>query len=233
MTCLIDGALAPQPLKRSRVPALFFCRWATLRLAATPWVAGVGLALLGLAPLLQALSPLPTPERAVAQVLLWAPPTGFLGTAVGLLLLSRSVSFLRRLDPPARWRARIGTLSIAGLCLQLPLFAGACWAGGRPSDLALLAPAILSRQLLVASLALLLLRFSISATLRVALFLSLVWLLPPLLSSDLALLPGFFALLDARLPLAHATPAHELAALSASAALLLAGRLVRREAPSE
>lgn len=214
------------------MPTLALCRWILLRLATGPWVLGVGLLLLGLIPLQQALTPLPSPAGALAQACTWSPLAATLGVLAGLGALSGIGGFLARLDPPTRWRAELGALVTAGAFLLLPTSAGAVLAGAAPAQVAFLAPAILTRLLHLASLGLVLLHPSLPSAPRLALFVAGAWLLPAL-GAGLPALAPLWALLDLQAPLAPPTRAALAPALAAAIGLFLAARLVRRVRPSD
>jgi hypothetical protein len=111
--------------------------------------------------------------------------------------------------------------------------ASALLSGGAPSALARALPAILSSDLLLASVALLLLIPALSTALRTFLFLAAVWLVPALCAGD-PFLGRVAALLDAGAVFRASSAAALPTTLAAGAALALAGYLLRagRERPS-
>jgi len=214
------------------MPTLVLSRWILLRLAASPWVLGTALLLLGLIPLQQALTPLPGQSHALAQLCTWGPLVATLGALAGLSALSCIPAFLARLAPASRWRAELGALMAAGAFLLVPITAGALAAGAAPSEVGLLLPAILTRLLHLASLGLVLLHPSLPSAPRAALFVAGTWLLPALGVRSPSLEP-LWALLDLQAPLGPPTRTTLAPALAAALGLLLAARLVRRVRPSD
>jgi fermentation-respiration switch protein FrsA (DUF1100 family) len=183
--------------------------------------------LLVLAPLQQALLPLPSSESAVALGRLWAQPAGALGVLAGLVVLTRGESFLIRLGPASRFRAELWALVSAGGFLLLPILVGALLAGASPSDVGRSAPAILTALLHSASLALLLLHPTLTLALRIALFGAATWLSPALGASAPSFGP-LVTLLDAHVSLRDPSPGALGSSLAASASLVLAALQVRR-----
>lgn len=118
-------------------------------------------------------------------------------------------------------------MAVAGMLLLLPTFAGVLLAGAALDRVASLGLAILTVVLHLASAAQLLLHPALSVALRVPLFLLLVWVPAPLCASG-ACPRSIAALFDAYGPLLAPGPESLGSSMAATAALLLAGHLVRR-----
>jgi hypothetical protein len=182
-------------------------------------------------PLLTAgLNPL-APQSLAAQerTFAWAHPAALAGVVLALVPLSRGKEFLARVPPRTRWGGELLALALGATYLQLPIAVARCATGAARADLTSTVPAILTLDLRLAAAALLLLVPPLSTTLRVALFLAAVWVVPalaagaPLTARATAWLDAGVGLDAARLP----------AALVVAAALLLPGYLLRtRSAPA-
>lgn len=201
-------------------------RWVLLRLLQSPLI-GLLLLVLVAGPLLvRSLRPSPSSATDLGLFLIWTYPAGLIGVVFGLATLSHGDVFLRRLDPRTRWGGELGALLAAGLYLQLPILVAALLSGVPPSDLARAVPVILTSALQLASVALLLLYPALSTALRTSLFLSAVWFVPALVAGN-APLGRAAALLDAGAVLRPVAVDALPRALVASAALALAGYLLR------
>jgi hypothetical protein len=166
------------------------------------------------------------PEGVVS----WAVPAALTGVILALVPLSRGSEFLARIAPRTRWAGELLALASAATLLQLPILVAVCSAGHAHADVTLALPAILLLDLRLAAAALLLLVPPLSTTLRVALFLAVVWVVPAL-AARLPALARSTAWLDAGAGLGTVTALP--AALASAAALLLAGYLLRtRSAPA-
>jgi hypothetical protein len=208
------------------VNSLSVPRWVLLRLATNPWVATGGAFLLGIIPLQQVLSPFPSPEGALELIRLWTPLAASLGALGAIAVLSGGEAFLTRLDMATRTRGEFASVIAGAAILILPIFLGALGAGARFADLARYGPAIFTSLLHLAAVALLLLHPAVPSVLRLALFVTLTWILPVLGGADAL---GFaIALFDAHGAVRSSLDGGLAASLAATGALLLARVLVRR-----
>ena len=202
-------------------------RWVLLRIARSPGAWLVGLALLGIAPLLQSLTPLSSPEPGVGSALPWFLPAGWIGATLGLAILSEGEEFLRRLPASTRWGGELGALFLSGAIMQLPIVAGALLAGTQSVDLLSALPGILAFDLQLASVALLSLLLPLSSAVRALLLASVIWFVPSLLASASAPVRAFASFAragESRVALLSIAP---------TLALCLAGYLLRtRESSS-
>jgi hypothetical protein len=161
---------------------------------------------------------------APARVFSWALPAAMAGVMLALIPLSRGSEFLARIAPRTRWAGELLALASASSALQLPIPLAACSAGHAAADVTLALPAILILDLRLAAVALLLLVPPLTTTLRVALFLAVVWVVPALAARSPALArPTAWLDAGAGLGADAALPA----ALASTAALVLAGYLLR------
>lgn len=205
--------------------AMALWRWVLLGLLGHPLVALVWLLLLVGQPFFSGLAPIPSPRGALDVALAWTFPTGLLGTALGLVSLSRGAPFLNRLDPRTRFRGELGALLAAGFYLQLSMISGALLAGASPLDLGRALPAIFTADLHLASIAILLLLPELPTAMRVSLLLAAAWLVPALFSARESL-ARVSVLVDASAAL-RAGPHEAPAALAPAVALTMAAYLLR------
>jgi hypothetical protein len=163
--------------------AVAIWRWVLLGLLSNPVLGFVWLLLAGL-PFLHGQAFLPSSRGALALALEWSFPAGLIGVSASLVTLSHGGSFLARFAPTTRFLGELGALVLSALYLQLPVLAGIFLGEHALHDLGPALPAILTADLHLAGIALLLLLPSLSAPLRVSLFLALAWLVPALCSAD-------------------------------------------------
>lgn len=163
--------------------AIAIWRWVLLGLLSNPALGFVWLLLAGL-PFLHGLAFLPSSRGALELALQWGFPAGLIGASSGLVILTRGGAFLARFAPTTRFLGELGALLLAALYLQLPVIAGVSLGSHALHDVGPALTAILTADLHLAGISLLLLLPSLSAPLRVSLFLALAWLVPALCSAD-------------------------------------------------
>jgi hypothetical protein len=210
--------------------AIAIWRWVLLSLLASPTL-GIIWLLLAAIPAFHMLAFVSSAGSAADVCSEWSFPAALVGVSSGLVTLSRGRSFLARFDDRTRFVGELGALVLASLHLQVPVLAGACFAGIGLRDLGPVLPVILTTDLHLAGIALLLLMPSLSSTLCVSLFLAAAWLIPALCSGSAALARAS-VWLDAAAPLRAGADGLPLS-LAPAAMLVLAAYLLRsRPSPS-
>jgi hypothetical protein len=197
--------------------------WVVVRLVRSPAFFIVTLVSLGGGLLGSRLHLLPKSEEALIG---WGYLAAQVGVVAALLTLSKGAAFLARLPSRPRCAGEFGALTLAAICLQLPILAAALLYGVAPADVGRSVPAILTIDLHLASVALLLLSFVASPALCASLFLAAVALVPALCASDarLAFVAAFLAPVGGGWDLARDA---SIPALAAAASLALAAHLLR------
>lgn len=162
--------------------------WVLKRMGRSPWLAGLGLGLLALCPLLVQLTPLEgVPVEGLAQGLAqaWSVPVGVLGALWAMTLLTGGREFVRLL--PLEHRLVAEGLSVTAACamMQLPLWIGASFAGSwTPASWEGLLQ-VLCLDLHLGAMACLILRLELDQIVGALFLLFAAWLLPALLPTGM------------------------------------------------